>query len=50
VSVVKDDPDSTGAVKIEDTSCTPQDIISLQLAPGGGYVARYTVYGLPGKK
>ncbi|MVT40146.1 glycoside hydrolase [Chitinophaga oryziterrae] len=50
VSVVKDDPDSTGAVKTEETSGTPQDVISLQLAPGGGYVARYTVYSLPGKK
>jgi len=49
-SIVKDDPDSSGAVRTEDTSCTPQDIISLQLAPGGGYVARYTVYNLSGKK
>ncbi|SEV88062.1 alpha-glucosidase [Chitinophaga sp. YR573] len=43
VSVVKDDVDSSAAVKVEDTSCTPQDVISLQLVPGGGYVARYTI-------
>lgn len=43
VSVVKDDTDSSGAVKVEDTSCTPQDVLSLQLVPGGGYVARYTI-------
>lgn len=46
VSVVKDDPDSTGALKMEDTSSTPKDVISLELVPGGGYVARYS---LPGK-
>jgi alpha-glucosidase len=43
VSVVKDDADSSAAVKMEDASGTPQDVISLQLVPGGGYVARYTI-------
>jgi alpha-glucosidase len=50
VSVLKDDPDSSGAVKLENASCTPQDVISLQLVPGGGYIARYTIQSLPGKK
>jgi alpha-glucosidase len=49
VSVVKDAPDSSGAVKLENASCTPQDVISLQLVPGGGYVARYTIQSLPAK-
>jgi alpha-glucosidase len=50
VSVLKDDSDSSGAVKLENASCTPQDVISLQLVPGGGYIARYTIQSLPGKK
>ncbi len=39
VSVVRDIPDSTGAVKVEEAAYTQKDVIPLQLAPGGGYVA-----------
>ncbi|SFE16578.1 alpha-glucosidase [Chitinophaga sp. CF118] len=41
-SIVKDVLDSSGAVKMENTSSAPHDVISLELVPGGGYVARYT--------
>jgi len=41
VSVVKDSPDSTGTVKIEEAAYTQKDVIPLQLAPGGGYVAMF---------
>ena len=40
-SIVKDSPDSASAVKLEEGAYTQKDVISLQLAAGGGYVAMF---------
>ncbi|HJT74908.1 MAG TPA: glycoside hydrolase family 97 catalytic domain-containing protein, partial [Chitinophaga sp.] len=40
-SIVKDSPDSTNAVKLEEGTYTQKDVISLQLSPGGGYIAMF---------
>ncbi|SDH17253.1 glycoside hydrolase family 97 protein [Chitinophaga filiformis] len=45
VSVVRDIPDSAGAVKVEEAAYTKKDVIPLQLAPGGGYVAVFVTSG-----
>lgn len=39
--VVRDSPDSTAAVKIESTRYQQQDVVSIPLGEGGGFIARF---------
>jgi alpha-glucosidase len=42
-TVVKDDGDNSASVKVEKKSYSASDNIELNLAPGGGYIARFVL-------